>query len=312
MRCRTKSSYLPGGHLLPGVVLACAAPVAGALPSAGPVGWFAIGLLAILCWLFSRQLRLVRRCERLRHKLVAEHALRASAERALLERHAALVARDASVQAARLAERRRIGRDIHDDLGQHLLTLHLDIGALHANPQLPAWLQPQVAMIERHLCLTVRSLRGVIDGLRPAALEHGLPQAVRRQLDEFARLSGVRCHLDGSGWSGSAVPAVETAMFRILQEALSNVLRHAAASEVHVTLARAPEGAALTVRDNGIGLPPARERRGQGLAGIADRVAAAGGRLRLDSQPGEGTSLCATVPVAPPDMAEADPAAVCG
>jgi len=289
-----------------------------------------LALLAVALW--WRQLRAHHVCIALRQRLAAEQAQRATTERALLDTHANLCRLAAEQETTREAERRRIGRDIHDDLGQHLLALQLDIGALGSclrdDPHLPAAAHRQIDGIEQHLQLTIRSLRGIINDLRPVALDQGLRHAVRRQVDEFARLSAIRCHLETAGddppptvcvvrpsmphaagrLAAARLPvafaAAETALFRVLQEALSNVLRHAAASEVHVALSRSAAGFELSVRDNGIGLPPGSERRGQGLTGMADRVAAAGGTLVLDSRPGEGTTVRISLPAAAPDAAE--------
>ncbi len=295
--------------------------------------WLAVVLALLAVALWWRQLRAARDCERLRQRLAAEQSQRATTERALLDTHANLCRIAAEQESTRETERRRIGRDLHDDLGQHLLALQLDIGTLGArlrdDPQAPPTARQQIAAIEQHLQLTVRSLRGIVNDLRPAALDQGLRHAVGRQLDEFARLSGIRCHLETAGddpatsavrgppvrLSGrpvtAAFAAAETALFRVLQEALSNVLRHAAASEVHVALCRSAAGFELSVRDNGIGLAPGCERRGHGLTGMADRVAAAGGKLAFDSSPGAGTTVRISVPTAVPGTAESHQAEYC-
>lgn len=263
-----------------------AAPAFSPLGMPDELGMVGAGVALLggaLCW---RHLALIRRCTTLRLELDAERALRIGADQAA--RHATVRQR-----AALEAERRRIGRDIHDDLGQHLLALHLDIAGLRA--RLPATLQAQTDRIEEHIQLTIRSLRVVIRNLRPAALEDGLRLAMQRQLDDFSRVSGIRCHLDAAAGC-TAEGAAEAALFRVLQETLSNVLRHAEATEVHVSLSRDTAGLTLVVRDNGIGLAPGCECRGHGLSGIADRVGAAGGRVTLDSQPGQGTAVRITLP----------------
>lgn len=294
--------------------LAATAPCAVAAPTAAEAPHLAVAAAALtvacaavaltalallVCWLRGRTL--ARRCSRLALELGREQARRAQAERAWRDSQAHLRRLALARAGAREAERRRIGRDIHDDLGQHLLALHLDIGSLHNSPQLPGWLREQTGLIERHVRLTIRALRNVIHDLRPAALEQGLRLAMRRHVDEFARLSGLRCQLDISGLddpAGVHGAGVETVLFRLLQEALSNVLRHAAARTVHVTLRRDADGLVLGVRDDGVGLAPGCELRGTGLSGMADRAAAAGGRLSLDSRPGCGTTVTIVLPVA--------------
>ncbi len=268
-------------------------------------------LCAVLAVGAAWQRRLqARECALLRTRLSQEQGLREHAERALRATQASLCRlattrqadREATRTASRNAERRRIGRDIHDDLGQQLLALQLDIGSLHRDARLPPWLHQHTERIERHVGLTIASLRAIINDLLPAALDGGLCQAARCQVEEFARRSGLRCRFDAVGLDGAPAVgpkpfvAAETAVFHMLQEALSNVLRHAAATEVHVALGRDAAGLLLTVRDNGVGMQ-GRGGTGAGLAGMAERVAAAGGRLDLDSTPGRGTTVSITVPL---------------
>ena len=280
-------------------------PLGGALPeppsASAPTSlltWLAVAaVLAIVVVLWWRHAGLAaRRCARLTAELGRERAHRAQAERALRATQASLSDLAAERGTTREAERHRIGRDIHDDLGQHLLALQLDIGSLHNNGQLPPGLREQTAHIEHHIHLTIRSLRTVINDLRPAALDAGLGHAAQRQLDDIARLSGLRCALRTAGLDSQPAGAAENALFRLLQEALSNVVRHARASAVEVTLVREAAGFRLTVRDNGVGMGAAGTGRGMGLTGMADRVAAAGGRMTLDSRPGQGTAIAIALP----------------
>ena len=284
-------------------------PFGGTLPDPPPapvslllmllLGTAVLAILVALWWVHAGLA--ARRCARLSVELGRERAHRAQAERALRDTQASLSHLAADRRSTREAERHRIGRDIHDDLGQHLLALQLDIGSLHNNGQLPPGLRQQTAHIEHHIHLSIRSLRTVINDLRPAALECGLGQAAQRQLDDIARLSGLRCELRTAGLDGQPASATENALFRLLQEALSNVVRHARASVVEVTLAREPAGFRLAVRDDGIGLDRGTggAQRGMGLTGMADRVAAAGGRMSLDSRPGHGTTISITLPESP-------------
>lgn len=294
-------------------------PLGGALPvppsAPAPISlltWLAVAaVLAMLVVLWWRHAWLAaRRCARLMAELGRERAHRAQAERALRDTQTSLSHLAAERGSTREAERRRIGRDIHDDLGQHLLALQLDIGSLHNNGQLPAGLREQTAHIEHHIHLTIRSLRTVINDLRPAALDGGLGHAAQRQLDDIARLSGLRCELRTAGLDSQPARAAENALFRLLQEALSNVVRHARASAVEVTLVREACGFRLAVCDDGIGLAAGGGGRGMGLTGMADRVAAAGGRMTLDSRPGQGTAISITLPDEPGPRESPQPAAV--
>lgn len=195
-------------------------------------------------------------------------------------------------------ERRRIAADIHDDLGQNLLTLKLDLAALQRHParkDLPA----QLERMTHHIDLTSRSLRAIINGLHPVALEQGLRCAVERQLHEFARANDIGFNLEDGCYRSDGAGAAEATVLRVLQESLSNIARHAQASEVRIALARDDHELSLTVHDNGIGLPDGPVRRGLGLIGMERRVSDAGGWLALASSPGHGTALTVAVPNAP-------------
>jgi signal transduction histidine kinase len=201
----------------------------------------------------------------------------------------------ASQHSLRDAERRRIARDLHDDLGQRLLALGLDLGAL-ADRQ-PA-LAPPLAALQEHVRQATRALRAIVHDLPAEALESGLEGAVQQQIAQFSRLSGIRCRLD-AGPDAFATPdgGIEAVLYRVLQESLSNIVRHAQASEVCVGLCRHERRLSLTVRDNGVGLPQPTARGGHGLRGIAQRVSEAGGRFDIASTPGAGTALTMSFPI---------------
>ncbi|HEX5345039.1 MAG TPA: ATP-binding protein [Duganella sp.] len=201
----------------------------------------------------------------------------------------------ASQHGLRDADRRRIARDLHDDLGQHLLALGLDLGTLAAGH--PA-LRPALQALQERVRHANRALRAVIHDLPAEALQAGLECAVQRQIEQFSRLSGIRCRLDAEP-DAFAMPdgGIEAVLYRVLQESLSNIVRHAQASEVCVGLCRYGHCLSLTVRDNGVGLPQPDARRGHGLRGIAARVSEAGGRLDIASTPGAGTALTMSFPI---------------
>lgn len=235
----------------------------------------------------------------------------------LLDR--ALDAARALPEQALCDERRRIASDIHDDLGQNLLTLKMELAALQTLPGLPPAATCHLATLLAHTDAAVRSLRGIIHGLHPVSLEQGLRCAVERQLHQFSRISGIHFHLeaalhgddDGAG-QGAASPAsgassaADATLFRVLQESLSNIARHASATEVRIALCRNAHELSMTVRDNGVGMPGGMPRQGCGLLGIEHRVAAAGGCFALASTPGQGTALTVSIPTAPPAANQPD------
>ncbi|WP_229219704.1 sensor histidine kinase [Rugamonas fusca] len=160
-------------------------------------------------------------------------------------------------------------------------------------------LQAQLHQLEAHIAASLRSLRAIIHDLRPEALDHGLRNAIESQVTQFSRLSGIACRLHADQRVYNAAPGakVDAALFRVLQESLSNIARHANATQVEIALCRQPSSLTLTVTDNGIGLPARPPRRGNGLAGIADRVARAGGQFHVASRPGQGTALSMSFPL---------------
>jgi signal transduction histidine kinase len=218
--------------------------------------------------------------------------------RALADARRQVLRLGASQQSLRDAERRRIAGDLHDDLGQHLLALSIDTAALaRQHPALAALTQ-----LEQGIGCARRALRAIVDDLPAEALEAGLEGAVQQQVDQFARLSGIRCRLEAAPDVFAAAPDSGMAhlLYRVLQEALTNIVRHAQASEVCVGLCRHEQQLNLTVHDNGVGLPQQAStggRRGHGLRGIAQRVAAAGGHFDIASTPGTGTALSMSFPL---------------
>lgn len=227
-----------------------------------------------------------------------ERRRRELAEQTMVEARSQLAQALARQDHIRDTERRRISLDLHDDLGQHLLALTMEVCALaSAHPRLRLPLE----QIDSHLRSAVRSLRTVIKNLLPEQLEHGLRAAIECQLAEFTKLSGIHCRLDADSavFNAAQDGQFQAMLFRILQESLSNIARHAQATQVDIALCRQKGTLSLTVRDNGVGLPPRRPaaRLRCGLNGIKQRVAAAGGQFHIASLPGQGTALSMSFPL---------------
>ncbi|MGK5052088.1 sensor histidine kinase [Janthinobacterium sp. RB2P8] len=236
------------------------------------------GAVALLLW----------RQHRLALRLQALEQLRADAERTRL----------ASAQRkAREQERLRIGRDIHDDLGQHLLTLKIDLSMLQASthgatPQLAR----QLAVMARNVDLSIAALRRVIHDLRPPTLDAGLQAACDGLLADFQRSTGIDCSCDYR-LDAAAGSAHGPLLYHALQEALANIARHARATHVQLSLQQAGETLACRISDDGVGLSGSPPRLGCGLSGMHERVAAAGGSLHIDSHSGAGTTLHLSLPL---------------
>jgi signal transduction histidine kinase len=251
-------------------------------------------LAAISLLLLWRQHRQRAELETLRRMLCDERAQRALTDQALADTRKQVRHLSAGQQSLRDAERRRIAGDLHDDLGQHLLALGLDARTLAASH--PALRLP-LARLDERIGLATRAMRSIVRDLQPEALESGLQGAVQQQVEQFSRLSGIPCRLDAEPAAFGADDQVDKVVYRVLQESLSNIVRHAQASEVCVGICRQQNSLSLTVRDNGVGLPHPPAARGNGLRGIAQRVADAGGRFDIASTPGFGTALTMSFPI---------------
>jgi signal transduction histidine kinase len=202
-------------------------------------------------------------------------------------------------------ERRRIAREIHDDLGQNLMALRIEADLLVArtnerHPRLHARAKATLTQIDT----TIKSVRQIINDLRPSVLDLGLSAAVDWQVNEFRRRTGIECRLIEPHGEVALSEQCATALFRILQESLSNIARHAEASLVRVELTVQGGWINMMVIDNGVGINPKKQQRlgSFGLVGIEERMNILKGVFRLDSAPGCGTTVHVSVP------ANADPA----
>jgi signal transduction histidine kinase len=224
------------------------------------------------------------------------------------ERMALLRDRFAQVTAAQEEERQRIARELHDGLGPVLASLNIRL--LTVQRQLKRDDHPaadEIGELAAQAQASVRDIRRLIYDLRPVALDElGLVPAVREHLARCEQ----ECDLvirftaddpaEGAGLRGERLPAhVETALFRIVQEAVNNVIRHAQARHLSVTLTRSAERVQLCVTDDGQGFDEQLPRSGRhiGLWSMAQRVEQLGGQFELSSVPGQGTMVSAMLPL---------------
>jgi len=198
--------------------------------------------------------------------------------------------------------RRQIAREIHDDFGQRLAGLALALRA--ARKQLPE-AHSQIAELDSiggSLAELGEDLRRLSHDLHPAALERrGLAEALHDHCAEIERRHGLRVDLAITGVTcneGSSPPPPDIALglYRIVQEALANTVRHAGAQTASVTLRATSDTARLTVADDGRGFAPAETTAGFGLTGMRERVHLVAGSVDIDSAPGHGTRLTVLVP----------------
>jgi PAS domain S-box-containing protein len=205
-----------------------------------------------------------------------------------------------AASTAREQEKSRIARELHDELGQALTALKLDVAWLreHTGPGAEATLEKLRAM-QLLLDGTVASARRISADLRPLMLDDlGLTAAAEWLVDSFTNRTGIACELVvGQGDLDLPDPHA-TAVFRVLQECLTNVAKHAEALQVEATLERTGEEIVLTVSDDGRGFDPAEPRGpgSYGLVGLKERALLLGGDVRIDSAPGKGTRIEVTLP----------------
>jgi PAS domain S-box-containing protein len=204
---------------------------------------------------------------------------------------------------AQEVERRQLARELHDQVGQNLAALNINLSILHSH--LSA--QPEMTIISRlddSLRLvgeTVERIRDVMAELRPAVLDdYGLLAALRWYAERFSERSGIVTQVHGTDRMLHLPAAVETALFRIAQEALTNVTKHSQAKQATVTLEALNGAARLIIADDGIGFIPTEPResggpRGVGLDIMRERVEAVGGHFVLASVPGQGTQVIVEV-----------------
>ena len=206
----------------------------------------------------------------------------------------------ASVVDAREEERRHIARELHDELGQRLTALKLELSALEGSgaPGGPSGrMQSMIEMVDD----TVAATRRISMDLRPLMLDDlGLSAAIEWLAQDFERRAGLRVELRLAPLPDPIPQKVLTALYRIVQEALTNTVRHARASRVVVSMTRSASHIELCVEDNGAGFPDdplGTPKRSFGLIGIRERVLMLGGRLNIGNLPGGGARLVVSLPI---------------
>ena len=232
--------------------------------------------------------------------LTAELAERSLTEQRLRASEENLRALAAHLQSVREEERIHIAREIHDELGQALTGLKFDINTIAKNQTAgPEALTSMTSGLCQQIDRIINSVRRIASGLRPEVLDEiGLAAAVEWQAREFQRRTGIRCLVEIT--RGFADPDTErsTALFRIFQELLTNVARHANATRVGVQLTDTPS-LSLKVEDNGRGIQEQEfeSPRSLGFLGLRERVLAFGGSIEVKGQEGKGTAVSVSIPL---------------
>jgi PAS domain S-box-containing protein len=227
-------------------------------------------------------------------------------ERELAQSHADLQRLMSAQDRVQEDERKRIARELHDDLQQKLAAIMINVSAASAQLQRdPRGAASALAAADELAASAVESTRRIVNDLRPQTLDDlGLAAALQTLAAGFSRASGIHCRVDAVGKAeaqASNRPGLATGLYRIAQESLNNVAKHTRASDVVIELAlHGDAGVALRVRDNGQGMGPGTTRKPDswGLLGMQERMRMLGGALRVHSAPGGGTTVEAIVPMA--------------
>lgn len=198
-------------------------------------------------------------------------------------------------------ERKRIARELHDDFNQRLAALSLELESIERNPLVPPeQIGRQLAVVRGQIGQLSDDLHNLAYQLHPSLLDHvGLELAVREHVEEFAKRNTVSMRYTPWKVPGTLSPEIATTLFRVMQESLQNVSKHAAATTVTVRLTGSSKGIGLSVRDNGKGFATDRARTqqaGLGLVSMQERARLLGGFLRIHSHPGQGAKVCAWIP----------------
>jgi PAS domain S-box-containing protein len=223
---------------------------------------------------------------------------RKTMEQELIESRTRLRELAAHHEAVREEERKRIALEIHDELGQLLTALKMDISLLRMQFGIDPGVSRRTSDMRELVEKTIGVVRQVASNLRPAALNLGIGPALEWLVEDFGQRTGIAYELNLSGGEIDLDDMRATAVFRIVQESLTNVMRHAAASSVAVSLRREGETLQLEVRDDGRGFDYEAASHGPsfGLLGIRERVRGLGGSLSVDSRPGLGTTVSIHIP----------------
>lgn len=234
--------------------------------------------------------------------LSAELAERSMTEQRLRASEENLRALAAHLQSVREEERIHIAREIHDELGQALTGLKYDINSLAKSvcAEGPEAVAEKTQHLGQQIDRIINSVRRIASGLRPEVLDEiGLAAAIEWQAREFQRRTGIRCLVEISPGFNDPDKERSTALFRIFQELLTNVARHAHATRVSVTLTDTGRSLEMKVEDNGRGIQEKEleSRKSLGFLGLRERVLAFGGSIDVKGQEGKGTTVSVSVPV---------------
>jgi signal transduction histidine kinase len=206
----------------------------------------------------------------------------------------------ARLVSAQEEERRKLSRELHDEIGQSMSALLVELGNLGSVlPPENAALQERVQAVKRLAENNVVVLRNLSLLLRPSMLDDlGLAPALKWQAREVARRSGIKVKVDAEDVPDHLPDEYRTCIYRVVQEALHNATRHSKATHVRVTVTHEESRVSVSIKDDGVGFQSPQEK-GMGILGMEERVRHLGGSFHIDSGPGKGTAILIQLPLAP-------------
>ncbi len=234
---------------------------------------------------------------------------RAAMNDALREREMRIAELSAHLMYAQEEERKRISRELHDETGQALMVIRLYLGMLESNVTAHTArmkIRETLAVVDR----TIEGIRRIIGRLSPLVLQElGLIAAVRKEAKDLAKSAGVKARVTVSPDFGRLATPLEAAIYRIVQEALHNVAKHANAGTVNIEMDRDSGSVRLLIEDDGVGISPQKPNPGRqtfGMAGMRERIGNLGGKMKVTSSRGKGTRIEVSAPVSSPELAGAE------
>jgi signal transduction histidine kinase len=221
---------------------------------------------------------------------------------ALREREARIAELSGHLLRAQEEERKRISRELHDETGQALMVIRLYLGMLEGTVSTRssrAKIKETLEVVDR----TIEGIRRIIGRLSPLVLQElGLIAAVRKEAKDLAKSTGVKARVNLASDFGRLPGALETAIYRVVQEALHNVAKHADATSVVIEMSREGDRVHLAIQDDGVGITPKPNpgRQTFGVSGMRERIATLGGKMTIVSSPGQGTRIEVDAPISSP------------
>ncbi|MDB5770607.1 MAG: domain S-box protein [Burkholderia sp.] len=208
-----------------------------------------------------------------------------------------------SSQQANEVEKKRFSKELYDDIGQRLSVLKLDLDWLeHTLPETKSSVPERVAQMQGMLDKVITLTKSMASTLRPPMLDDlGLMPAVEWMADSFRKKTAVRCDVEGIGMPAKVGDPVKSAVFRVIQEGLLNIEKHAHATHVHIELEHTTDRLYVRIEDDGMGMEPGSENKPgcYGLIAMQERIFVLGGTITINNKKPQGVAIHASIPIDP-------------